>query len=265
GADTERREQRAGHRPRPPAVAMISRAVALIRSLSHLFSSGGPNMATPSPAWPRWLRGGVALLALIVTGFLLARSGSEHPADSNVTAEVLEANNRGIAYMERFDYGKAVAAFEEVRRLAPGWLPGRINLGIALLNEGGSAEEAGARSGRFGRAVRQFKAVLADPAATARDRTYSHYCLAVIYVNLGEADLARPHARKVTELDPHDAHGWYYLGRTYEQKDTQKDNRRAAEYMERAMKLDPYLGGAFYSYMHSPYAREHFPEKRQRA
>src|SRR4051812_14728813 len=46
----------------------------------------------------------------------------------------LEANNRGIGLMEQFRYAEAVPAFEEVVRLAPGWLPGKINLGIALLN-----------------------------------------------------------------------------------------------------------------------------------
>src|SRR5437867_3839716 len=48
---------------------------------------------------------------------------------------VLHFNNNGVGHMDRFEYANAVEAFRQVVKLAPDWLPGRINLGIALLND----------------------------------------------------------------------------------------------------------------------------------
>ena len=44
------------------------------------------------------------------------------------------ANNRGVGHAERFEFTEAATDFDEVVRLAPDWLPGRINLGIALMS-----------------------------------------------------------------------------------------------------------------------------------
>src|SRR5438874_2550296 len=54
---------------------------------------------------------------------------------------VYRANNRGVGHMEQFRYDDAITAFEEVVKLAPDWWPGRVNLGIALLNRGGNTDE----------------------------------------------------------------------------------------------------------------------------
>ena len=48
----------------------------------------------------------------------------------------------GAGFMEQYEYGKAAKAFREVRRRAPGWIPGAINLAIALLNMTGEEVEA---------------------------------------------------------------------------------------------------------------------------
>src|SRR4051812_15296387 len=57
------------------------------------------------------------------------------PAPSDLVG-ALQANNRGVGFMDRYDFEKAVAAFEEADKLAPDWPPARINLGIALMNTG---------------------------------------------------------------------------------------------------------------------------------
>src|SRR6478735_7910075 len=44
------------------------------------------------------------------------------------------ANNRGVAQMERFEYGPAADSFREARQKDPDWLVPKINLAIALLN-----------------------------------------------------------------------------------------------------------------------------------
>ncbi len=46
----------------------------------------------------------------------------------------MHANLRGIGLMDQFEYAAAASAFEEAIHLDPEWLPGHINLGIALLN-----------------------------------------------------------------------------------------------------------------------------------
>ncbi|HET6278862.1 MAG TPA: tetratricopeptide repeat protein, partial [Candidatus Polarisedimenticolia bacterium] len=42
-------------------------------------------------------------------------------------------NNRGVALMEQFKHGEAVAAFRLVTAAAPAWAPGFANLGLAAL------------------------------------------------------------------------------------------------------------------------------------
>src|SRR6516162_6252957 len=51
-------------------------------------------------------------------------------------AAVYSQNNRAIAIMDAFQYPEAIPEFEKVVRMAPDWLAGHINLGIALLNAG---------------------------------------------------------------------------------------------------------------------------------
>src|SRR5262245_23378282 len=81
----------------------------------------------------------VSVAVLSVVGLLAVLGwyffGSE-PSLSLTTSDpaVLQANNRGIGFMEQFEYEKAAAAFEEAVRREPDWLPGHINLGIALMN-----------------------------------------------------------------------------------------------------------------------------------
>ena len=55
----------------------------------------------------------------------------------------MAAHFEGLGYMEQYEYREAVEAFREVHDRAPGWIPGSINLAIALLNDSGvKAEEA---------------------------------------------------------------------------------------------------------------------------
>src|SRR5438067_7848450 len=79
-------------------------------------------------------RVGLVLIVLVV----VAAAGSaaywwwnHKPVDR---VAILEANTRGVAYTDRFDFPHAIGEFEKVVQLDPDWLPGRINLGLALLN-----------------------------------------------------------------------------------------------------------------------------------
>ena len=79
----------------------------------------------------RRLLQGVGLLLLVMC--LVGVWSVANRPSVNLDA-VLRANNRGIGHMEQLDFEKAVSAFEEVVRLDSNWLPGQVNLGIALLN-----------------------------------------------------------------------------------------------------------------------------------
>src|SRR5262245_28985661 len=87
--------------------------------------------------------------------------------------KVLQANNRGIGRMEQFEYEKAARIFEEVVALAPDWLPGKINLGIALMNSGGS-EQTQLKSRRK---ARQF---FGEVLEQDRNNSYAHFCLGIL-------------------------------------------------------------------------------------
>jgi hypothetical protein len=156
-------------------------------------------------------------------------------------AAVLRQNNLGVGYMEKFDYGKAVLAFEKVVEMAPDWLPGRINLGIALLNRGGLAQKDKApESGMndLNRAIETFEKVLQqDP-----NNLYAHYCLGIIKKNGDNPMEAAPYFKFVTEKDPSDAHAWYFLGLAQAPASAE-----AVNCFKKALEADPYLQGALYS------------------
>src|SRR5438105_4790584 len=103
-------------------------------------------------AWRRLLLwGSVAVVVLGAAGFGWWVWKSKKPD----MVAVLQVNNRGVAQMDQYDYIEAAKAFEEVVQMAPDWLPGKINLGIAVLNRD---------QGKGNEARRLFEEVLAkDP------------------------------------------------------------------------------------------------------
>ena len=96
---------------------------------------------------------------------------------------VVHANNQGIGYAEQFQWSQASAAFEEVVRLAPEWLPGRINLGIALLN---NTDTPGA--------LEKSRALFEKILKQEPKNPYAHFCLGILMRHEGkpeEIDAAR--------------------------------------------------------------------------
>ena len=78
------------------------------------------------------------------------RRTAQERDSSGCARSVMTAHFKGLGYMEQYKYAEAADCFREVRRLAPGWIPGSINLAIALLNpdgrEGGANQEVRRRS-----------------------------------------------------------------------------------------------------------------------
>jgi tetratricopeptide (TPR) repeat protein len=204
-------------------------------------------------------------LTLLVGGGLLAwkfwkpKDGTTEEKREADMERAMEVNIRGIGHMERFDYDSAGDAFEQVRKLAPDWVPGRINLALARLNEAGKIQPDGGdlskkREVRFEEAIEIYKEIL-EQETEKRWLTYAHYGLGLIYytrADIGRDDLdnARLHLGKALELDPLDAHTQYRFGLTL-----QDDPKRAADCFRKALDLDPYLGSALYSYITNPHVR----------
>src|SRR5947208_3166738 len=78
----------------------------------------------------------VAAIGIVVA--LIFRGSQPRPGTKTERAPdmalVLRLNNQGIAYLDNFKFPRAIKQFEILVAMAPDWLPGRINLGIALFN-----------------------------------------------------------------------------------------------------------------------------------
>ncbi len=184
-----------------------------------------------SRAWGLTLLVVVLVIAIGVVGWWRwARPPVPVQAD---LAEAAHANNRGIRFAERFQWPEAVTAFEEAVKLAPDWLPGRINLGIALLNNTDTA-------GSLDRSRSLFEAILQqDP-----DNPYAHFCLGILLTHEGKPEemaAAAAHFKAVIQRDPNDAAAWYWYGKAL--PDGSDEQNRCYKF---ALQLKPHLGGALY-------------------
>ena len=139
--------------------------------------------------------------------------------------EAIKLNAQAAAYIDRFDKGRkqAITMLRKVIELAPNWLPPRLNLAIALLNEADPEPLAEAEQ------------ILNEILQQDPDNIYAHYCLGIILTHHGNFDRAIPHFKRVTELAPDSSFGWYWLGHCYRTSDLQK----SAECMQKAVELNP--------------------------
>lgn len=198
------------------------------------------------PSTGFWI-GGILLVVLAASGYLLWRYRSGNPVTSE--ADLLaaaQANARGLALLEWFDEqyqgrpaaDQAIEAFEEAVQRAPDWLAARINLGIALLNSRDADPQSKAEKLR--RAAEVFHDVLArDPP-----NPYAHFCLGIWHFDRGEREQAYAHFRAVTEIDPQDAHAWYFRGRCTADE---FESAEARQCFEKALQINPYLNAARHS------------------
>jgi tetratricopeptide (TPR) repeat protein len=184
---------------------------------------------------------------------------------TSVLAAVLAKHFEGLGYMEQYEYAKAIAVFQEVHDRAPGWIAGSINLAIALLNDTGVKAEAAKKSGsdpassNFDEALNLLAGVLErDP-----NNAHAHFCRGIILEQQGNLLKAYQHFKRVTEIDPRDAAGWYWLGSTLtDPEDSSKpagpdQAREQMALFAKALDLDPYLTPAIYKMaMASRFARE---------
>ena len=198
---------------------------------------------------------GLALLAVSA-----CRDGSD-PAASRQAASsdgipaaaadaVMTAHLRGLGLMERYEYPEAVDAFREVRRLAPGWTPGAINLAIALLNddEPRTEAEAEASPSRFDEALD----LLAEALERDPENLRALFCRGVILAQKGSLAEAHELFLEVARLDPLDAASWFWAATTITDADDPSkppgpaEAEAQIEMFEKALAADPALAPAYY-------------------
>lgn len=199
-------------------------------------SSPAPEPDHRQPAG-RWLWLPVLILLVLIGGVVVSALNSlrTKPNDKKPEPDMvaaMAANTRGVGLMEQYEYPKAAKEFEEATKLAPDWLPARVNLGIALLNEN-TAESKG-------RATDLFREVLkTDP-----DNKHAHYCLGILDQDASRLPEAHAEFAAVHKLDPNDPHTLFRLAST-DPAGTRSPEAR--KYFEEALKLDPYLNAARYN------------------
>jgi tetratricopeptide (TPR) repeat protein len=199
-----------------------------------------------------------------------ANPRSEVPADQ--LDEVIRAHLQGLGYMEQYNYLKAIEVFREVHERAPDWVPGSINLAIALLNDTGVKKEnarkagggGGGETGNFDEALSLLDDVLSrDP-----DNLNARYCRALIYEAQGKTADAHRDFRFVADHDPGDAHAWLKVGSTLPSADdpTQpaglKEAKQLIEIYTKALDRNPYLVAALYK-LQQAYSWDRRPEKQK--
>jgi len=169
-----------------------------------------------------WLA--ISCVAAITIGCVTA-------SDSGLDTEGIATNNRGVAYMGRFDFQAASEAFSELAERYPDNAEVRVNLGIAIMNRQGEGDEETAKA--------IFDSVLAAEPSHPR----AAYGSGLIDLHQGNAEAALPRFLLVTEEDPANAEAFYHVGQCHMQLQQFKE---ALPWFEGAIEIDPYLRSAYY-------------------
>ena len=147
--------------------------------------------------------------------------------------EWLDRMNRGLAYLEQFNYEPATHQYEQALAIKPKDVATRINLAIALLNQ--------AKPETLDKAVELLRGVLADQP----DNPYANYCLAIILQYRNDVEGALPHFEATAKASPDDAHAWYQVGKCLTELDLRPDE--AFDALTKAVELEPALNAARYA------------------
>jgi tetratricopeptide (TPR) repeat protein len=206
-------------------------------------TTSGPSMPAPSPASVK----------------------NEIPPEA--LEKVMEAHFQGLGYMEQYEYARAIESLRTVHELAPGWIPGSINLAIALLNKSGEEQAAKKQPGDQPVAKEQPKdqgdanvpahftealELLAGVLDREPDNLHAHYCSGIILEQIGRLTEANRHFQRVVERDPRDAASWCKLAATISDgenpalADPRIQAKKQIEPLQKALEYDPYLVQVLY-------------------
>jgi len=165
-----------------------------MRGLNPPLCSGTPALYSATKVLP------LAMLVLALYGCGGDDTGGEMASiPPELIEQVIVPFNRGVGLMDQYRPVEAVAAFEEVVQLAPDWVTGRLNYGIALLNA--QTDDAYAQA-----EVELGHVIEMDP-----DDPYAHYALGMLLVYYNRPDEARAQFEEVLRIDPQDGDAHFQL------------------------------------------------------
>src|SRR5262249_1031004 len=141
------------------------------------------------------------LLAACIAAALLLAQAPETPRQRLERA--YRANNRGVAYLEQYDYPSAAGAFRESLAIEPSLAPAHLGLATAPPYSGPDAA-----------------ALPGAPAAGAAfpSTPQPFFIIGLIGRAANQPDVAEPAFRRVLEIDPLDAASSVNLGQLLLQK-----------------------------------------------
>ena len=143
------------------------------------------------------------VVALVAAGFgvwyfAIRDRGRGEPSAADIEA-AHALNTRGVGLMEQFKYGEAVDTFREVVEKHPRWIPGRVNLAIAILNDSkGESDEI----------APLLEGVLKDEP----DHPHANYTLGILKRRRDDLAGAYQNFEAVLRVDPNDAYSWLQKG-----------------------------------------------------
>jgi cytochrome c-type biogenesis protein CcmH/NrfG len=163
------------------------------------------------------------LAAVTVAAGLLgsAAIGTGLPNKPAAPPDPIQENNRGVALMEQFKHGEAMAAFRLVTAAAPAWAPGFANLGLAAL---------------YARQIEDAEAALRKAVRLDPELIQGHYGLALLEKNRGDSAAAIAALEQACSLDPEDGQILYNLGLLQARQRKFSD---AIAFLRQAREIDP--------------------------
>jgi FG-GAP-like repeat/ASPIC and UnbV/Tetratricopeptide repeat len=169
------------------------------------------------------------------------KSAPDDATSPDRIAPLMAAHYRGLGFIERYDYEKAEEAFQRVHDLAPGWIPGSVNLAIALMyqNEGVDGSSGHSKGD-------QALTLLESVVGRNPQNLHAHYCRGLIFERMGLLDKAHAEFQAVVANDPDDAHAWYMLGSTVGERVPADGKSERIRAFRRALECNPYLMAAAY-------------------
>ncbi len=148
---------------------------------------------------------------------------------TEVVTQLVKNNNLGVALMEQFKFEEAAREFEKNTRIDPSFVPGWVNLGIALFFQNDHQAEA----------TKAFqKALELDPK-----EIHAHFMMGLIYRNEDRGE-ALAEFLEVNRQDPTDASANYFVGLQYSRD---REYSKAEQYLRRAIERQPYNVSAHYN------------------
>ncbi|MFB3905113.1 MAG: FG-GAP-like repeat-containing protein [Acidobacteriota bacterium] len=138
-------------------------------------------------------------------------------------------NNRGVAYLEQYEFRPASEEFQKALQARPDFVPGRVNLGIAYYY-----------LADYPKAAEQFREALKqDPK-----QPHAHFMLGLILGKEKNREEAFEHFRRVLAADPDDAATHYNLGLLYSRN---REYDSAVASFKRVLEVEPYHVSALYN------------------